>query len=338
MSDSIYKNLALFTLLLCLGIIVLGAYVRLSDAGLGCPDWPGCYGQLTVPAQAADVQAAYPERPLEAAKAWKEMVHRYFASSLGLLILALAFFGWRRGPPRALLAGLVGLVIFQGILGMWTVTWQLKPLAVTGHLLGGMGTMALLVWLNLLLRPVPAARGLAALRGLALFGLLVLIGQVFLGGWTSSNYAALACPDFPTCHRQWWPEADFREGFVLWRGLGINYEFGILDSPARVAIHWAHRLGAVLTSLVLLALLWRLWRQTTARVLALVLGGALLLQLSLGIASVKLGLPLVVAAAHNAGAALLILSLTVINVQARREHRLSRQSQRSGEAACTQSA
>ncbi len=309
----------MLTLLLCLGIVVLGAYVRLSDAGLGCPDWPGCYGRLLVPeASVAQAHEGHAQRPLEVPKAWKEMVHRYFASGLGLLIIALAAFGWRRGLPRSLLAGLVAVVCFQGILGMWTVTWQLKPLAVTSHLLGGMTTLGMLLWLNLLLRPAPS-RGLAALRGFAVASLLVLIGQIFLGGWTSSNYAALACPDFPTCHASWWPEANFSEAFVLWHGLGINYEYGILDSPARTAIHLTHRVGALITAGVLGLLAWRLWRRRQLRPMGAALGAGLLLQISLGIATVKFGLPLPVAAAHNAGAALLVLILVWINVQAWRE-------------------
>ncbi|MGJ8669587.1 MAG: COX15/CtaA family protein [Oceanococcus sp.] len=316
--------MARFTLLLCFGIVVLGAFVRLSDAGLGCPDWPGCYGQLLVPDQVHEANAAYPERPLEAAKAWKEMIHRYFASGLGLLIVALAVFGWNKGLPRKMLLGLVALVIFQGILGMWTVTWQLKPLAVTSHLLGGMSTLGMLAWLNMLLRPAPNARGLAALRGMALVGLLVLVGQIFLGGWTSSNYAALACPDFPTCHGQLWPESNFSEAFVLWHGLDINFEYGILDSPARTAIHLTHRIGALVTTLVLLALALAIWRRTQARGLAVLLLTGLLFQISLGIASVKFGLPLAVAAAHNAGAAFLVLIMVLINVQARRERPLPR--------------
>ena len=322
MTDSFYRKLANMTLLLCLFIVVLGAYVRLSDAGLGCPDWPGCYGRILVPeiSQADAVNAAYPERPLEVDKAWKEMIHRYFASGLGLAIIALAVFGWRRGLPRSMLAGTVALVIFQGILGMWTVTWQLKPLAVTAHLLGGMATLGMLVWLNLLARPRPPLRGLHALRGLALFALLVLVGQIFLGGWTSSNYAALACTDFPTCHGQWWPDdARFGDAFVLWHGLGINFEYGILDSPARTAIHLSHRVGAIVATLTLLLLAWRILRATAARALGGLLVLALLAQVSLGIASVKLSLPLAVAAAHNAGAALLVIILVVINVQARRE-------------------
>ena len=319
MSANWYRALARGSLLLCAFIVVLGAYVRLSDAGLGCPDWPGCYGQILVPENVAAANAAYPERPLETGKAWKEMVHRYFASLLGLAIIALAVFGWRRGLPRSLLLGLTALVIFQGILGMWTVTWQLKPLAVSAHLLGGMATLAGLLWLNLLL--APPRPGPVRLRPLALVALLVLVGQIFLGGWTSSNYAALACPDFPTCHGQWWPETDFKEAFVLWRGLGVNYEYGILDSPARIAIHLTHRLGALLTALVLGLLAWRLWREPTMRGLGAGLAAALLLQLALGISSVLLALPLPVAAAHNGGAALLLLVLATINTHLWRTRR-----------------
>ncbi len=321
MSDAVYKKLSLFTLILCFGIVVLGAYVRLSDAGLGCPDWPGCYGKILVPAaEVAEAHAGHAERPLETAKAWKEMVHRYFASSLGLLIIALAVFGWNRGLPRSLLLGLVGVVIFQGILGMWTVTWQLKPLAVSSHLLGGMTTLSMLLWLRLLQNPAPIGLGLRALRKFSAVALLVLIGQIFLGGWTSSNYAALACPDFPTCHGQWWPsDTDFSNAFVLWHGLGINFEYGILESPARTAIHLTHRIGAIVTALTLLTLAVLIWRRTRARVLAVLLGAALSLQIALGIASVKLGLPLLVAAAHNGGAALLALVVVSINVMAGRE-------------------
>ena len=316
--------MAFFTLLLCFGIVVLGAFVRLSDAGLGCPDWPGCYGQLLVPENIEQANAAYPERPLEIGKAWKEMIHRYFASALGLLIIALAVFGWNKGLPRPLLLGGVGLVIFQGILGMWTVTLLLKPLAVTAHLLGGMSTLALLAWLNLLVRPAPSARGLTALRGFALLAFLVLVLQIFLGGWTSTNYAALACPDFPTCHGQWWPKTNFSEAFVLWHGLGINFEYGILDSPARTAIHLSHRIGAIITATVLLALAWAIWRRTQARALAVLLVFGLLLQISLGIASVLFSLPLAIAAAHNGGAAVLVLIMVLINVHAWRERPVPR--------------
>ncbi len=312
MSDKHYRWLALAVLALCCCVVVLGAYVRLSDAGLGCPDWPGCYGQLVVPQDHAAASAAYPQRPLEAHKAWKEMIHRYLASVLGLGIVALAVAGWRRGPARGLLGGMVALVIFQGILGMWTVTWQLKPLAVSAHLLGGMSTLGLLAWLNARLWR-PARRSGPAPRALATAALLALAVQIFLGGWTSSNYAALACPDLPTCHGVWWPKTDFGEAFVLWRGLGTNYEFGVLDSPARTAIHLSHRIGAVLIGGFLLLVAVLLYRRPPWRGWGLLLGAGVSLQITLGVATVAFGLPLAVAAAHNAGAALLVLILVGLN-------------------------
>ncbi len=323
-----FRLIARAAWVLCFGVVVLGAFVRLSDAGLGCPDWPGCYGQLLVP-QAQDAvevaNATYPHRPVEAHKAWKEMIHRYFASGVGFAILLLLLTGWKeRIAPRGFLLGLLGLVCFQGILGMWTVTWQLKPLAVSAHLIGGMSTLAMLTWLNVRLSAPFRTASITAssatqngLRGLALVSLLVLFGQIFLGGWTSSNYAALACPDFPTCHQQWWPETDFEEAFVLWRGLGQNYEFGVLDSPARTAIHLTHRIGFLVVTLVLLSLVARLWRSGSWRGWGVAVLLALGLQVTLGITTVVMSLPLVIATAHNAGAALLVVLLTALNARLR---------------------
>lgn len=325
-----FTRLNLVAVLLCYGVIVFGAFVRLSDAGLGCPDWPGCYGQLTVPEAAHEVDAAqqaYPQRPVEAHKAWKEMIHRYLATTLGTLILLLAALSIRHRPTgvhTALPLLLVALVIFQGILGMWTVTWQLKPLVVTGHLLGGMTTFALLLWMLLSQRMAPAATAHNApsgLRGWALLALAVLVVQIFLGGWTSSNYAALACQDFPTCRGEYLPALDLRAAFTLWHGLGINYEFGILDSRARVTIHLFHRYSGLLVVPLLLGALalWLLLRaQAQAwRALGGLLLGALAAQLSLGILVVLLHLPLPVAVLHNAGAALLLAVLVTINQRAR---------------------
>ncbi|HEY5720563.1 MAG TPA: COX15/CtaA family protein, partial [Gammaproteobacteria bacterium] len=233
---------------LALGVMLLGAYVRLSDAGLGCPDWPGCYGRLAVPAPeslAAD-DPWLARRPLDPEKAHKEMGHRYLAAGLGLGIVLLA--GWavyRRGLRAAALPlGLVLLVVFQGLLGMWTVTLLVKPAIVSLHLLGGLATTLLLWWLALREGLFAAAPVSAPpwLRRWAVAALLLVVLQVTLGGWTSSNYAALACTEFPTCAGgQWWPPADFGEAFVVWRGTGVNYEFGVLDPEARVAIHLSHR-------------------------------------------------------------------------------------------------
>lgn len=353
-----FRRVTSLALILCFCVVVFGAYVRLSDAGLGCPDWPGCYGHIGIPDAEHEIAAAeqaYPERPVEAPKAWKEMIHRYLASTLGLLIVGLALASRRlEGAPRRLPWFLVGLVIFQGILGMWTVTWQLKPLVVTAHLLGGMSTFALLLWLWWSARDVPAATGEDAppareralrseralaislqreafdpapalpalprgLRAWAALGLVLLAVQIFLGGWTSTNYAALACPDLPTCHGRFWPETDMKEAFTLWRGLGINYEYGVLDARARVTIHHVHRVGAVVISVVLLALaLWLrarhhapLWRRFGGVLLA-----ALGLQILLGLSIVKLQLPLLLAAGHNAGAALLLAVMVSLNHRA----------------------
>jgi len=253
-----FKHLTLLALLLALFVVVLGAWVRLTDAGLGCPDWPGCYGQLDVPqtqSEIANANAAYPNTPVETQKAWHEMIHRYFASGLGFLILVLTFLAYKTKQHRGLTTALLGLVIFQGLLGMWTVTLLLKPLIVMGHLLGGLSVTSLIFWLFLRVRYPHNKAGHNYLSGFACIALLVLLGQIALGGWTSTNYAATACPDFPTCQNQIWPDnMDFAEGFVLWRGLGINYEGGVLDNPARVAIHFSHRLWAIITILFIVAL------------------------------------------------------------------------------------
>jgi cytochrome c oxidase assembly protein subunit 15 len=325
LKKSAYHRLAVIACYLAFVVVVLGAYTRLSDAGLGCPDWPGCYGQLIVPeAEHAVTEKHYLEqRPLEPEKGWKEMVHRYFAGTLGLVILALAIWAWVRrrepGQPVWLPTFLLGLVIFQALLGMWTVTLQLKPVVVMAHLLGGMSTLGLLVLLALRTRGQKEAgeRRDSQWRGLAMAGLLVLFGQIALGGWTSSNYAALACPDFPTCQGEWLPETDFKEAFVLWRGLGVNYEFGVLDHPARTAIHLVHRVGAVVTFLLLGWLALQLVRKAGSQAAGSgwLIGGLLLLQVSLGIANVIMHLPLGVAVAHNAVAALLLLSLIQLNYQ-----------------------
>ncbi len=328
--------------MLCFGVVVLGAYVRLTAAGLGCPDWPGCYGHITPSGAEQNVaaQAAYPNSPLQVGKAWREMIHRYAASTLGLIIViitALAISARRQrviSVPFAVL--LLLTVVVQGALGMLTVTWQLKPLIVTLHLLFGLTTLSLLWWLCLSLRSttrenirfgsgrspgVYSSRESPA-RTAALIALIALGIQIALGGWTSSNYAAVACPDFPKCQHQWLPETDYRDAFVLWRGLGVNYEGGVLQHPARVAIHFTHRLGALAASAALIlaavSALRRRGGRAAARVAAWAVLGALALQLFIGASMVLSGFPLLLATAHNAGAALLVLATVALYQSVRR--------------------
>ena len=316
-----YRKLVLLAACLALVVIVVGAYVRLEDAGLGCPDWPGCYGQLIgVPEKAHEVakaEQAFPGKTVDVGRARTEMFHRYLAGTLGLLILAIAAVAWRRRDELRqspwLATALVVLVAFQATLGMWTVTMLLKPAIVTLHLLGGMTTLALLVWLALREinpRPVPAAR---ALRSWSAIGLGVLVAQIALGGWVSANYAALACADFPTCHGQWLPAMDFRSAFHAMRELGVTAAGAPLSPEALNAIQWAHRLGALVTLIVLGGLaLWAL-RTPALRAVGAVIAVLIFVQAGVGIANVLLRLPLVLAAAHNAGAALLLAALVVIN-------------------------
>jgi cytochrome c oxidase assembly protein subunit 15 len=258
-------------------------------------------------------------RPLEHGKAWREMIHRYLASMLGLVCVVLAVIAWRnRGDPnqpwRVPLV-LVGLVVFQGLLGMWTVTLLLKPIVVVAHLFGGFATLALLFSLGRW-RTARVGSPTARLRALGLAAVAALVLQIFLGGWTSANYAALACPDFPKCQTQWWPAiADFEEGFVLWRGLGVDYEGGVLDHPARVAVHFTHRLGALAAAVLIALLGFRLVREPATRADGGAVLAVLLTQLSLGVSIVWFGVPLAVAVLHNGVAALLLLA--VINANQR---------------------
>lgn len=365
-------------------VIVFGSFVRLSDAGLSCPDWPTCYGRITwpvKPAAVAKADQAFPDRPVETHRAWREQVHRFLAGTLGLLVLAEALaatfadkrrFGlvvvavvlvgvgiplymakayaassvvaaagealllalaifWRGGGWRRIAVLALVVVCFQALLGMWTVTWLLLPLVVTGHLLGGMLTFALLAWLACRLhwgRLTPAAGSLrrpvvrrdraAGLRGLAIAALVLLACQLFLGGWTSTNYAALACgiggAAFPQCLGQWWPAMDFHQAFILWRHIGVDFQGGILDAPARTAIQMVHRLGAVV---VFGYVLWLAQRAVRAgwRWHGVALAGLLLAQVALGIGNVTLGLPLWIAVAHTGGAALLLFALVTLLVR-----------------------
>ena len=322
---TLYKRLVLIATCLTFLVVVVGAYVRLMDAGLGCPDWPGCYGALT-PAHAEEAIARAVEAqggdhgPVSLKKAWKEMFHRYLAGGLGLLILVIAIAAWRwrrvLGPP-ALATVLPPLVAVQAALGMWTVTLLLKPVIVTLHLLGGMATLALLAWLSARQWAITpggvAAKRARALRLWAAAALLIVVAQIALGGWVSSNYAALACIDFPTCHGVWRPEMDFKHGFQLVRELGRTAAGTHLAYEALTAIHWTHRVGALLTLFVVGATAAMLWRVRELRVHAVVLAVVLGAQVSLGIANVWAGLPLAVAVAHNAMAAVLLVTLVVIN-------------------------
>lgn len=317
-------RLALFATLLAVVVVLLGAYTRLTHAGLGCPDWPGCYGFLGVPMsehKQAIAEARFPEAPLEVAKGWYEMVHRYFAGALGLVILGLAVQALRRrdepGQPFKLPLFLLALVTLQAVFGMWTVTLKLWPQVVTAHLLGGFATLSLLALLTMRLSGRFAAVPVSArLRALGLACLLLVIGQIALGGWVSSNYAAVACVDLPTCHGQWWPPMDFANGFHLTQHIGPNYLGGQLDSDARTAIHMSHRIGAVLVTLALLLLGWRLRRAGAGRLAGFLLL-ALAVQVGLGVSNVIFHLPLAVAVAHNAGGAALLLTLVMINYRLR---------------------
>ena len=325
-----FRKIALLATLLTLIVVVMGAYTRLSDAGLGCPDWPGCYGYLLgVPESSSEIDQAnqaFPERAVETGKAWKEMIHRYLAEGLGLLILILAFVAIRnrRDTNQALWLPiiLVGLVIFQGLLGMWTVTLLLKPVIVMLHLLGGLSILALLWWLVLRASAKQTLVRSTTLTSILVVGLLLLGVQILLGGWTSANYAALACPDFPTCQGEWWPATDFKEGFVFWRGLGQNYEFGVLDSPARTAIHLSHRIFAIVVTVFWLVLLLRIIMRnkfSNMRQLATITLLLLLAQIALGISNVVMKLPISVAVMHNGGAALLLLSVVTLIYYSRLE-------------------
>ena len=319
-------RLAVFATLLAVVVVLLGAYTRLTHAGLGCPDWPGCYGFLAVPMsehKQALAAERFPDAPVEAQKGWNEMIHRYFAGALGLLILGLALHALvrrgRDGQPLKLPLLLLAVVIAQAAFGMWTVTLKLWPQVVTAHLLGGFTTLSLLFLLCLRLSgrlPALAAPVPARLRLFAFAAMLLVIGQIALGGWVSSNYAAVACIDLPTCHGEWWPRMDFANGFHLTQHIGPNYLGGLLYGEARTAIHVTHRLGALSVTLVLLVLAGMLWRHGLGRLTGLLLA-ALALQVGLGISNVVFNLPLAVAVAHNGGGAALLLVLVLVNYRLR---------------------
>lgn len=298
------KPLALATAALTFVVVVAGAYVRLSDAGLGCPDWPLCYGR-PVPDE------------MEDAKAWKEMGHRYLAGTLGILIFVLVLAAWRTRQSPWLATAIAALVVFQAALGKWTVTMLLKPAIVVAHLAGGMVLLGLLVWF-LLERIHPGSPGARQLRLPGTAALAVLTVQVLLGGWVSANYAALACPDLPLCLGRAVPPMDFANAFHVLRELGRTDAGELLPQAALVAIHWSHRVFALVVLAVVAwaaARVFKVWKGLGVAIALL-----LAIQFSLGVANVAFNLPLALAVAHNAGAAALVVSLVVLNFFAFREH------------------
>ncbi|HYN53973.1 MAG TPA: COX15/CtaA family protein [Methylotenera sp.] len=318
----LFRTLVLFGAILALCVVVLGAYVRLTDAGLGCPDWPGCYGTLTVPQSEAAIlnaQTVYPHSTVEVGKAWREMAHRYLAGSLGLIVLAICFLAWRRkhevNASPWVSTSLLAVITFQAMLGMWTVTMLLKPAIVSAHLLGGMITLAMLTWLAHRHWGRHSANIINSkmLRFAIRFAVLILFMQIFLGGWTSTNYAALACTDFPTCHGVWIPAMDFKDAFHLVRDLGQSADGGVLSLASITAIQWSHRIGALITLIYLGILALNVLKYAQLKQLGIILLVVLCAQIGLGIANLILHLPLVLAVAHNFTAGLLVIILVILN-------------------------
>lgn len=324
------KKITLTAIVLAFIVIVFGAYVRLTDAGLGCPDWPGCYGFFSVPESnesLLEVEKNFPGQTVESGKAWREMIHRYIASTLGFLIVIIYFLYLSRKKQHReqeitnLPLYLLLLVIFQGLLGMWTVTLKVHPLIVSAHLVGGLSTLSLLFYYykkQSTQQPTTKQK----LSGFILLGFCFLIIQILLGGWTSTNYAALGCPDIPLCYGQLWPDnMDFQKGFLSWQLFGKNYEGGLLTPPARTAIHFTHRLGAVVVFFVLGAIGLKYLSNSNQqiKIAASYFLVALVTQLIIGIVMVWSSINLSLATAHNAFAAILLLSF--INLLYSLKHR-----------------
>ncbi|WP_223787278.1 COX15/CtaA family protein [Marinicella meishanensis] len=313
-----YRHLAWFAVGLTLCVIVLGGYVRLSDAGLGCPDWPGCYGHITWPNEADEIAQANAthERVVEIAKAWKEMVHRYLATILGVIAIVLFVWAFRQRHMASYSLPLVVLlaIIFQGMLGMWTVTWKLHPVVVMAHLLGGLTVMSLMVWLAASRTPslTPYRYAGHVKQWMVVVGTVLLMLQIALGGWTSANYAALACVGFPQCNGMWWPPMDFAQAMDLYKQIGPDYEFGVKDGPARMAIQMMHRIGAVVVTGYFAWLIFKLTRNRELLPMGISLLVLLALQITLGIINVTYSLPLVVATLHNGVAALLLANMVIL--------------------------
>ena len=313
------RKLAGFGVIFALLVVSVGAYTRLADAGLGCPDWPGCYGFLTVPDEATEIstaEARYPEAPVEFAKAWWEMGHRYIAGALLLLVASILFMAYRareeEDTPLKLAAVLMFVILWQAAFGAWTVTLKLWPQVVTGHLIGGFTTLSLM-WL-LFLRQGGLSDMVSALprpNWLAKIAFVAVVVQIIVGGWVSSNYAALACYDFPSCDGTYTPNIDLQQGFNIFQSVGPNYLGGLMTNEARMAIHWVHRIGAIVVLLVVGGLVIQTVKQ--AAVIGYVLLAVLVTQITLGILNVVWVLPLLNATAHNTVGALLLLVLVTIN-------------------------
>lgn len=374
-------KLALLGCFFAVFVLGLGAFTRLADAGLGCPDWPACYGHALWPTSEADVSVAnqaFPDTPVEHDKTWPEMVHRYLAQGLGYITIALfvlavkhrkeqqpvkpvsamlgltvlltivtaivgviiepyavgtvlvtmlmlAYFAFKRGvsaQPFKLPAFILVFIILQGLFGMWTVTLKLWPQVVTSHLLGGFTTFSLLWLLTLRLNnshwqvSADKLKQLLAFRRWAIAGLLIVIFQILLGGWTTSNYAAVACPDLPTCQEQWLPTMDFAQGFNIFQSIGPNYLGGVMENEARVAVHFAHRVGAIITTVYLLFLSVLLLKSiaiSESKKMAIVILLVLTLQVALGLGNIIFNFPVFVAVAHNLVGALLLLTMVTLN-------------------------
>ena len=314
------KNLSFFGICLAFVVIALGAWTRLVDSGLGCPDCPGCYGFVVFPTNEAEIalaEARYPTFPYDINKAIPEVVHRYFAAALGFLAIIMVYYSFKQNENRNIRRWTIGLLIFiccQGLFGYLTVSLLLLPIIVTAHLFGGFTTLTLFFLIFLMSGKFDILEKMAIpkLKTIAGIALVVLLFQIFLGVWTSTNYASLACADFPTCQGSYMPEMDFKNGFNLNQEVGPNYLYGLLDNPSRVAIHYSHRVSAILVTIVFLILISKLWFSNAAP-LASTIGILLLTQISLGIINVVYVLPLYVAIAHNLVAALLLLTIFTVN-------------------------
>ncbi len=320
------RAIAGIAMVLALIVVILGAYTRLTDAGLGCPDWPGCYGRMVVPASAHEqilAQKQYPNTPIEARKAWTEMAHRYVAGTLALLILGINVCVWcyrRQRTPRALALFLLILIGFQAALGMWTVTFKLLPIVVMGHLLGGLLIFGGLVYLNWLLNTPRSSWSDSRWHMWVNLALVIVFAQIALGGWVSSNYAGLACIGFPQCNGHWLPTMTWQASFQWWSPIGANYQGGLLDSASRVTIQMVHRIGAVVTLCYLGLLSLGLLRQplsTLCRRIVVLILLCVAIQCALGVGNVIYLLPLWIAVAHNGMAALLFAAVLSLHFMMR---------------------